>query len=77
MASNLLFEFGYGGLRKGDLYNVILDHIKVKLLKGKNISEARKEDIEIVLEHLEDVRKVFSQPGIVDGILSEVHDGNK
>lgn len=77
MASNLLFEFGYGGLRKGDLYNVILDHIKIKLLKGKNLSEARKEDIEIVLEHLEDVRKVFSQPGIVDGILSEVQDGNK
>src|SRR3989344_726897 len=71
MASNLLFEFGYGGLKKGELYNVILDHIKSKLFNGKNLSEVKKEEIEMVLENLEEIRKVFSQPGIVDGILEE------
>ena len=69
MASNLLFEFGYGGLRKGELYNVILDHVKSKLFNDKNLSEVKKEEIEMVLENLEEVRKVFSQPGIIDGIL--------
>ena len=69
MASNLLFEFGYGGLRKGELYNVILDHVKSKLFNNKNLSEVKKEEIEMVLDNLEEVRKVFSQPGIIDGIL--------
>lgn len=69
MASNLLFEFGYGGLRKGELYNVILDHVKSKLFNNRNLSEVKKEEIEMVLDNLEEVRKVFSQPGIIDGIL--------
>ena len=68
MASNLLIEYGFGGLKKGTLYNVILDHIKLKLLNGKNLSDAKKEEIEIVLENIEEIRKNFTQP-IVDGIL--------
>ncbi|MBI3259253.1 MAG: DEAD/DEAH box helicase family protein, partial [Ignavibacteriae bacterium] len=34
MASNLLLEYGFGGLKKGELYNVIIDHIKLKLFNG-------------------------------------------
>lgn len=72
MASNLLLEYGFGGLKKGELYNVIIDHIKLKLFNGKTLSETNKEEIEMVLENLEEIRKNFTQP-IVEGILG----GNK
>ena len=75
MASNLLLEYGYGGLRKGELYNVIIDHIKLKLLNEKNLSEVKDTEIEMVLDNLEEVRKNFTQP-IIDGILGG-KNGNK
>lgn len=75
MASNLLLEYGFGGLKKGELYNVIIDHIKLKLFNGKTLSEAKKEEIEIVLDNLEEIRKNFTQP-IVEGILGG-KNGNK
>jgi hypothetical protein len=68
MASDLLLEYGYGGLKKGILYNVIMDHIKLRLFSGKTLSETKKEEIEIVLDNLEEIRKNFTQP-IVQGIL--------
>ncbi len=68
MSSNLLLEYGFGGLKKGELYNVIIDHIKLKLFNGKTLSETNKEEIEMVLENLEEIRKNFTQP-IVEGIL--------
>ncbi len=76
MASNLLLEYGFGGLRKGELYNVIIDHVKLKLFNGKNLSEVRKEEIEIVLDNLEEIRKNFTQP-IVEGILMGEKNVNK
>lgn len=72
MASNLLLEYGFGGLRKGELYNVIMDHIKLKLFNGKNLSEVKKEEIEVVLDNLEEIQKNFTQP-IVQGILGGKH----
>jgi superfamily II DNA or RNA helicase len=75
MASNLLLEYGYGGLRKGEIYNVIIDHIKLKLFNEKNLSEVKDTEIEMVLDNLEEVRKNFTQP-IVDGILGG-KNGNK
>lgn len=68
MASNLLFEAGFGGLKKGLLYNTIMDHIKDKILNGKNVLDATKEEIEIAIANLEDVRKNFPKP-IITGIL--------
>ncbi len=70
MASSLVFEAGYGGLRKGELYNALMDHIKKKLFRDKNLSEVNKEELEIVFDHLEDIRKNFSEP-IIKGILGE------
>lgn len=72
LASNLLLEYGFGGLRKGELYNVIMDHIKLKLFNGKTLSEVKKEEIEMVLDNLEEIRKNFTQP-IVQGILRGKH----
>ena len=68
MASNLLFEAGFGGLKKGLLYTTIIDHIKDKILDGKNLLDATKEEIEVALASLEDVRRNFSKP-IITGIL--------
>ena len=76
MASNLLLEYGFGGLKKGELYNVIIDHIKLKLFNGKTISEVKKEEIEMVLDNLEEIRKNFTQP-IVEGILGGKKNANK
>ena len=36
----------------------------------KNLTDAKKEEIEIVLDQLEEVKRKFSQP-IVDGILGD------
>ena len=66
--SSLLLEYGYGGLRKGEIYNIMLEHIKKKFFNSKNLTDAKKEEIEIVLDQLEEVKRNFSQP-IVDGIL--------
>jgi len=75
MSSNLLLEYGFGGLKKGELYNVIIDHIKLKLFNGKTLSETNKEEIEMVLENLEEIRKNFTQP-IVEGILGGKKNAN-
>lgn len=42
---------------------------------GKNLSETKKEEIEMVLDNLEEIRKNFTQP-IVQGILGG-KDANK
>ncbi len=72
MASDLLLEYGFGGLKKGELYNVIMDHIKLKLFDGKRLSEATKEEVEIVLDNIAEIKKNFTQP-IVQGILGGKH----
>jgi superfamily II DNA or RNA helicase len=72
MASDLLLEYGFGGLKKGELYNVIMDHIKLKLFDGKQLSEATKEEVEIVLDNIAEIKKNFTQP-IVQGILGGKH----
>ena len=46
----------------------MLEHIKKKFFNSKNLTDAKKEEIEIVLDQLEEVKRNFSQP-IVDGIL--------
>jgi len=68
MASNLLFESGYGGLKKGELYNVLVDHIKEKIFNNQKLGEVKKEDLEIALDNLEEVKRNFT-PEIVSGIL--------
>lgn len=70
MSSNLLFEAGFGGLKKGQLYNVIIEHIKEKIFDGKKLSDVKKEDIEVALDNLEEVKKNFT-PAIIQGILEE------
>lgn len=68
MASSLLFEAGYGGMKKGELYNVLLEHIKEKIFDNRRIIDVKKEDLEIALDNLEEVKRNFTTE-IVSGIL--------
>jgi len=70
IASNLLFESGFGGMKKGKLYSAMLDHIIKKVFNGRTLSEADLQDIEYAIENMQQIRKNFSKP-IVAGILKE------
>ncbi len=68
VASGLLMEAGFGGMKKGKLYSAMMDHIIRKIFNGKSLSEAHKMDIEFVLDNIEQIRKNFPKP-VVAGIL--------
>ena len=68
IASGLLTEAGFGGLRKGELYNAMMDHIAWKILNGKTLTQADRIDIEFALFAIPQVRKNFT-PEIITGIL--------
>lgn len=68
MASELLFEAGFGGLKKGILYNELLSHIKKKIFNNKSLPEASRKELEIALENIEEIKKTFTKP-IISGIL--------
>lgn len=72
VAGGLLAEAGYGGLKKGLLYNAMMDHIIQKLLGGKPLSEANHGDIEFALYTMPQVRRNFTK-GIIAGIVGETN----
>lgn len=75
IVSELLFESGYAGLKKGILYNVVIEHVKNKLLNNKNLTDATQEELEIAIDCLEDVKQNFTK-AIIDGIIGD-YNGNK
>jgi len=68
VASHLLMEAGFGGLKKEILYGVMMDHIKSKIFKEKSLSEADQQDIVFALENMQEIQKKFSK-SVVSGIL--------
>lgn len=76
VASGLLTEAGFGGLKRGKLYGVILDHVSLKFFDGKPLSEVETSKIEVALVYMEEIRKNFTKP-IIAGILKEGEDANK
>jgi len=68
IASGLLQEAGFGGMMKGKLYNVIMDHIIKRIFLKKILVEAHEQDIEYALFLIPEIRKNFTKP-IVAGIL--------
>jgi len=69
-ASALLSEAGYGRSNAGRLYGAILDHVRDKMLHGKTLADARREDIEFAIGKMEDIAANFSVP-VVAGIVEE------
>lgn len=76
VASGLLMEAGFGGLKRGKLYGVILDHVSLKFFDGKPLSEVETSKIEVALAYMEEIRKNFTKP-IIAGILKEVENAKK
>jgi type III restriction enzyme len=75
LARGLLQEAGFGGMRTGLLYNVLVDHIRKKILNNKSLSEAHELDIDFALYSIENIRNNFP-PSIVAGIMEE-QNGNE
>jgi type III restriction enzyme len=68
VATDLLFQGGFGGLKKGKLYGAIMDHVVTKIFGGKPLVEADRQDVEFALACTEQIRRRFTKP-IVAGIL--------
>ena len=68
LASGLLVEAGFGGLRKGELYDAMMDHISWKMFSGKSLADAERNDVEFAIFSMPQVRKNFT-PRIIAGIL--------
>jgi superfamily II DNA or RNA helicase len=75
IASGLLVEAGFGGLKKGRLYSAIMDHIHEKIFNGKGLSEVDSGDIDFTILIMEEIRKAFTKP-IIAGILGEKNAKN-
>ena len=69
VATGLLIEAGFGGMKKGQLYGAIMDHIRDKAFGKRALSEAPDDDIAFALEIMEDIRKNFTKP-VIAGILA-------
>lgn len=69
VATGLLIEAGFGGMKKGQLYGAIMDHIRDKIFGKRVLSEAPDDDIAFALDIMEDVRKNFTKP-VIAGILA-------
>jgi superfamily II DNA or RNA helicase len=68
VATGLLIEAGFGGMKKGQLYGAIMDHVRDKIFGGKVLSEASVEDIDFAMAITEVIRKTFTKP-VIAGIL--------
>jgi superfamily II DNA or RNA helicase len=69
VATGLLVEAGFGGMKKGQLYGAVMDHIRDKIFGGRVLSDATDNDITFALEIMEDIRKNFTKP-VIAGILA-------
>jgi superfamily II DNA or RNA helicase len=68
MATGLLVEAGFGGMKKGQLYGAIMDHVRDKIFGGRVLSEASDDDINFAMAITEEIRKTFTRP-VIAGIL--------
>ncbi len=67
----LLYEAGYASGNRGRLYKVMCKHVINKIFSGKNLSEAKRDDIEFAMDVMPEIKNNFSKAmiaGIVEGI---------
>ncbi|MDG6982313.1 MAG: DEAD/DEAH box helicase family protein [Nitrososphaerota archaeon] len=69
VATGLLIEAGFGGMKKGQLYGAVMDHIRDKIFGGEVLSEASVDDIDFAMAIMEVIRKNFTKP-VIAGILA-------
>ncbi|MGH2946517.1 MAG: hypothetical protein ACRDPC_09725 [Solirubrobacteraceae bacterium] len=69
LVEELLFEKGFAGTHKSDLYRVVMDHVDDKLLESKGLAGSTKFRLLYAIHKLPEVRDAFMRPGIVAGIV--------
>jgi superfamily II DNA or RNA helicase len=69
MTAELLLDSGFSSIYKSLLYDKIMNHINIKLLKGKTSGLSTDRDLEFALYKLPEVRRVFKRPGVVPSII--------
>jgi len=81
IAEYLLAEEGIGSHELGYLYNILMDHVQVKLLNGKNSGNATEEELKHAINHRHNILANFkSNPGLIESIIKykkESNHGNK
>lgn len=70
LAKELLFEKGFAGKHRGELYGVLMDHLDEKFLDGAGTNAAEPTQLLYAAERLHDIRSTFMAPGIVSGIVA-------
>lgn len=70
LATELLFEKGFAGKHRGQLYGVLMDHVDEKFLDGAGTLDSQPLRLLYAGERLHDVRATFMQPGLVSGIVN-------
>ena len=70
IAAGLLAAEGIGSHELGYLYNVLMDHVRAKLLNGKSMGLAKDGDLKYALKYLHQLNHhVQSRPGLVASIV--------
>jgi len=70
IAADLLCEEAIGSHELGYLYNVLMDHLRVKLLRGNSMGMAELSDLKHALNHLPHLVHNFrSRPGLAASII--------
>lgn len=70
IARGLLQEAGFGSLKIGILYNVIMDHLRKKIFRGKSIANVEESDLDFAFYCMENIRANFT-PKIIAGIIGD------
>jgi type III restriction enzyme len=69
LATELVFEKGFSGERRGELYQAVMDHVDEKFLDAQGLSASSETELLYAGMRLHDVRSTFMAPGIVSGIV--------
>jgi superfamily II DNA or RNA helicase len=69
IASYLLKEEGIGSHELGYLYNILMDHIRVKLLEGHSAGMASKEELNHAIHHRVSIQHNFNS---INGLVSSI-----
>ena len=70
IVKELIEENAYDITKQERLYNVIMDHVCSKFLGDKPLSSASKDELEIIIRFIPEIKRNFSS-GILKGIFSE------
>ena len=70
IAERLLANAGFTSQFKGNIYGILLDHVKIKFLEGASLGLAETHHLDAARRLLTKVeQQIGSYPGLVDGMV--------